>query len=112
MTALNQDLLFRTPNVYAWGGGFDMLTDGRSIVYMWNGSGHWELYLLPIEGGAPRQLTSGPDSKMFPRFSPDGTRVAYLQDYDGDECFDVHVLDLATGQMHEPYAQHARRRTE
>ncbi len=97
MTALNPDLLLRTPNVYAWGGGLDVARDGRSIVYMWNGTGHWELYLLPIEGGTPRQLTSGPDSKMFPRFSPDGTRVAYLQDYDGDECFDVHVLDLATG---------------
>ena len=99
MTALNQDLLFRTPNVYAWGGGFDVAPDGRSIVYMWNGSGHWELYLLPIEGGTPRQLTSGPNSKMFPRFSPDGKRVAYGQDYDGDECFDVHVLDLASGQI-------------
>jgi dipeptidyl aminopeptidase/acylaminoacyl peptidase len=64
---------------------------------MWNGSGQWELYLLPIGGSAPSQLTSGPDSKMFPRFSPDGTRIAYLQDYAGDECFDVHVLDLATG---------------
>jgi dipeptidyl aminopeptidase/acylaminoacyl peptidase len=99
VTALNQDQLFRTPNVYAWGGGFDLSPDGRSIVYMWNGSGHWELYLLPIAGGTPRQLTSGPESKMFPRFSPDGTRLAYLQDYDGDECFDVHVLDLASGQI-------------
>jgi dipeptidyl aminopeptidase/acylaminoacyl peptidase len=99
LTALNQDLLFRTPSVYSWGGGFDLSPDGRSIVYMWNGSGHWELYLLPIEGGTPRQLTSGPESKMFPRFSPDGQCVAYLQDYDGDECFDVHVLELASGQI-------------
>ncbi len=103
MTVLNQDLLFRTPSVYSWGGGFDLSPDGRSIVYMWNGSGHWELYLRPIDpGGQPvplafEPLTSGPESKMFPRFSPDGTRVAYAQDYDGDECFDVHVIDLATG---------------
>ncbi len=97
MTILNQDLLLRTPNVYSWGGGFDLSPDGRTIVFMWNGSGHWELYLLPLTGGTPRQITTGPDSKMFPRFSPDGTRVAFLQDYDGDECFDVHVLDLASG---------------
>ena len=100
MTAIHQDLLFRTPNVYSWGGGFDLSPDGRSIVYMWNGSGQWELYLRSIDpGGQPRQLTSGPESKMFPRFSPDGTRVAYAQDYDGDECFDVHVIDLATGMV-------------
>jgi dipeptidyl aminopeptidase/acylaminoacyl peptidase len=98
LTTLNQDQLFRTPNVYAWGGGFDLAPDGSTIVYMWNGSGHWELYLLPIEGGTPRQLTSSPESKMFPRFSPDGARVAYGQDYDGDECFDIHMLDLATGR--------------
>jgi len=98
VTALNQDLLFRTPNIYSWGGGFDLSPDGSSIVYMWNGSGHWELYLRPIDpGGQHRQITSGPESKLFPRFSPDGTRVAYAQDYDGDECFDVYVIDLATG---------------
>jgi dipeptidyl aminopeptidase/acylaminoacyl peptidase len=99
VTMPDQNLLLRTPNVYSWGGGFDLSPDGRSIVYMWNGSGHWELYLLPIEGGPPRQLTAGPESKMFPRFSPDGARVAYLQDFDGDECFDVHVLDLLSGQI-------------
>jgi dipeptidyl aminopeptidase/acylaminoacyl peptidase len=98
LTALNQDLLFRTPNVYSWGGGYDLAPNDRSLVYMWNGSGHWELYLLPIDGGTPRQLTSGSDSKMFPRFSPDGMRIAYGQDYDGDECFDLHVFDLASGQ--------------
>ena len=32
MTALNQDLLFRTPNVYSWGGGFDLSPDGRSLL--------------------------------------------------------------------------------
>jgi dipeptidyl aminopeptidase/acylaminoacyl peptidase len=99
VTILHQDRLFRTPNVYSWGGGFDLSPDGRSIVYMWNGSGHWELYLLPIAGGTPRQLTASQESKMFPRFSPDNQRVAYLQDDDGDECFDVHVLDLASGQI-------------
>ena len=97
MTLINQDLLFRTPNVYSWGGGYDLSPDGRSLAYMWNGSGHWELYLIPIEGGVPHPLTSGTDSKMFPRFSPDGTRLAFAQDHNGDECYDIHVLDLPTG---------------
>ena len=99
MSPLDASRLFQTPNVYNWGGGLHLSPDGRTIVFMWNVSGHWELYLQPIDGSAPaRLITSGPESKMFPRFSPDGTRIAYLQDYHGDENFDVFVLDLATGQ--------------
>jgi dipeptidyl aminopeptidase/acylaminoacyl peptidase len=91
--------LFRTPYVYNWGGGIHLSPDGRLIVYMWNGSGHWELYLYAMGIERPQQLTSSADSKMFPRFSPDGRTIAFLQDHDGDECFDVHLLDLATGSI-------------
>src|SRR5512147_2022285 len=87
MSNADSDALFRTPNVYNWGGGFDVSPDGRSIVFMWNVSGQWELYLMPADGSTPpRLITSGPQAKMIPRFSPDGRHVAYLQDYDGDEA--------------------------
>ena len=99
MSPLDAHHLFQTPNVYNWGGGLHLSPDGRTIVFMWNVSGHWELYLQPIDGSAPaRLITSGSESKLFPRFSPDGTHLAYLQDHHGDENFDVFVLDLATGQ--------------
>lgn len=99
MAHLDSDALFRTPNVYNWGGGFDVSADGRAIVFMWNVSGQWELYVMPTDGSTqPRLVTGGPQAKMMPRFSPDGTRIAYLQDYNGDEAFDVHLLDLATGR--------------
>lgn len=102
MPQLDASRLFQIPNVYNWGGGLHLAPDGRTLVFMWNVSGHWELYLLPIDGSAPaRLITSGPESgsasKMFPRFSPDGARIAYLQDHNGDENFDIWVLDLATG---------------
>lgn len=98
MTALNQDLLFRTPNVYSWGEGFDVSPDGRTIAFMWNISGQWELYNVPTTGGTAKQVTTGPGSKMLPRYSPDGTQLAFLQDENGDENFDVYVFDLVTGQ--------------
>ena len=91
--------LFQTPFVYNWGGGTHLAPNGRSIVYMWNGSGHWELYLLSIGAAQPQQLTAGLDSKLSPRFSPDGRTIAFLQDYNGDECFDIHLLDPATGAI-------------
>ena len=93
MPQLDVSLLFRTPNVYNWGGGLHLSPYGRTIVFMWNVTGQWELYLLPIDGSAPaRSITSGPESKMFPRFSPDETHLAYLQDHNGDENFDVFVF--------------------
>lgn len=43
---MNQDLLFRTPNDYSRGGGYDLSLDGRWLAYIRNGSGHWELHLI------------------------------------------------------------------
>jgi dipeptidyl aminopeptidase/acylaminoacyl peptidase len=36
------------------------------------------IYLVPIEGGEPRALTSGDKSSSSPRWSPDGKRLAFL----------------------------------
>lgn len=99
MSPIDPDVLFRVPNVYNWGEGFDISPDGRSIVFMWNVTDQWQLYLISIGGGQARQITFEPESKMCPRFSPDGTRVAFLQDFHGDENFDVHAIDLATGHI-------------
>lgn len=38
------------------------------------------LYLVPIGGGAPRQLTSGELSQTSPAWSPDGRTIAFEQD--------------------------------
>ncbi|MBV9956853.1 MAG: PD40 domain-containing protein, partial [Acidobacteria bacterium] len=37
-----------------------------------------QIYLLPVGGGEPKQLTNGSSSSSTPRWSPDGTRLAYV----------------------------------
>lgn len=55
--------------------------DGKRIVFSGGGvAGGAELYSVPSTGGAVTQLTSTPDNDEFnPRFSPDGTRIAYTR---------------------------------
>jgi Tol biopolymer transport system component/imidazolonepropionase-like amidohydrolase len=57
----------------------DVSPDGRTIVFDLLG----DLYLLPIEGGKAKRLTSGRAYDIQPRFSPDGRQVAFTSDRGG-----------------------------
>ena len=60
----------------------DVSPDGRRIVFDLLG----DLYTMPIGGSgasAAERITSGPAFDMQPRFSPDGTRIAFSSDRDG-----------------------------
>lgn len=71
----------------------DVSPDGRTIVFDLLG----DLYLMPIEGGEAKALTSGLAWDMQPRFSPDGKRVAFTSDRtgkDGKGGDNVWVVDV------------------
>lgn len=92
---LQLEKLIRVPNVH----GYDVAPDGKTAAVVWDKSGQLEIYLLPVNGkGRPKKMTSGPESKLAPRFSPDGTRLVFAQDYGGDENFDLFLYDLRTRQ--------------
>ena len=59
----------------------DVSPDGSTIVMEAVG----DLYVLPIEGGAARRITSGMAFDSQPKFSPDGERIAFVSDRDGSE---------------------------
>ena len=58
----------------------------RQIVFCYAG----ELYTVPKDGGTARRLTSGPGYSSFPRFSADGTQLAFTSQYDGNT--EVYVM--------------------
>src|SRR5438876_5703655 len=61
-------------------------TNGRQIVFCYAG----ELYTVAKEGGIARRITSGPGYSSFPRFSADGTQLAFTSQYDGNT--EVYVM--------------------
>ena len=55
-----------------------------------------DLWIVSREGGVARQLTSGVGVETAPRFSPDGTLVAFTGEYDGSP--NVYVVPAAGGE--------------
>lgn len=86
---------------------FDISPVGSKLAFAWNKTGDWQIYemsLSPspngrgarVEGAV--QLTSGPGGKFNPRYSPDGTKLAYASDIDGGESYHLVVYDFTTKQ--------------
>ena len=54
-----------------------------------------DIWAAPKEGGLAQRISSPKGEEMFPRFSPDGTRIAFSGNYDGN--IDVYVVPVRGG---------------
>lgn len=59
----------------------DVSPDGSTIAFDLLG----DIYLLPIEGGSAAAIDSGLSWSMQPRFSPNGTEIAFISDAGGGD---------------------------
>ncbi len=67
--------MFRQPDV-----------SGTHIAFVYAG----DIWVVPKTGGLATRLTSAPGEELFPRFSPDGSQIAFSANYDGN--LDVYVV--------------------
>ena len=79
----------------------------NQIVFVYGG----DVWLVAKQGGTAIQLTNSPDEESYPRFSPDGSEVAYTASYNGNE--DVFIVPATGGiPTRVTYQSHADRMVE
>ena len=86
---LREETLYRTRPQWS--------PDGARIVYSSHrGSQYNNLYVLPVRGGEPYQLTFGEWDHFEPRWSPDGEWIVYVSNQHGGT--DLRLLKTFGGQ--------------
>src|SRR5258706_12917197 len=76
-----------------------MSPDGRSVIYVrrfsdvFTDQRYSNLWIINTDGSQNRPLTTGHRGDESPRWSPDGTRVAWISDQEGGPQIYVRWLD-------------------
>ena len=68
--------------------------NNTTIVFVYAG----DLWSVARDGGEGKRLTAGPGLKTNPKFSPDGSQIAFTAEYDGN--IDVFTVPVTGGVPH------------
>lgn len=76
----------------------DLSPDGTRIAYSSYLGQNWhQLWILPVVGGYPIPLTYGDYDKSTPRWSPDGKKIAFISNREGNTS--LWTLDAFSGKQ-------------
>jgi len=80
-----------------WRARPDWSLDGRRVVYASYLGRQWhQLWLTTADGGDPFQLTYGDFDATDPRWAPDGRRIAYISNQDGNTA--LYLVEVPGGE--------------
>lgn len=74
--------------------------DSRSLAVLLQDSGWDKIYLLPVEGGTPRAISTGESEDEAPLYSPDGKQFAFVSNREHPE--ERHIW-IATADGSNPH---------
>ena len=66
--------------------------DGRFIAYASDKGGNFDIWVQPVSGGDPVQITKSPAQDTQPDWSPDGSTIVFRSERDGGGLFIVPAL--------------------
>ncbi|PRY36356.1 S9 family peptidase [Umezawaea tangerina] len=73
--------------------------DGRFAAYSANADGQHNLHVVPVAGGEPRKLTEYTHNAVRQvAWSPDGGSLLYTADFQGNEQFQLYLVDAQGGE--------------
>ena len=62
------------------------------IAFVSNRSGNWDIYVMDVDGGNPRNLTKNRHNDWHPSWSPDGEQIAFGSNREGN--LEIYVMDV------------------
>lgn len=76
--------------------------NGKTVAFMTNRDGNWEIYTIDVDGQNLTRLTTTPHNNGLPAWAPDGKHIAFVSNHDG--LWSVWAITPAGQDNHQLFA--------